>query len=344
MTERPDGPFRSPEPESPPPAAAPPATPAAEPPAAPVATAPEAEPAEGDQDGLDDEDAPIEAWKLILAVGGLFVVITVIGLIAFVAFGDDESDTGGGDSPDTNASSIVDGFDRDDSNTTLGTTDTGEKWEAVSGTWGIKDQQAALITPNDEGPRSIAVLDMKSPNGTIQVTGSTITNGWGLVFRYRSPFNYWYITGSRDTASYTIVKASNADGEITNETVEQINLANTKDGAVVKVELIGSAINVYVDGTLRATVNDEHNLNATKVGLLAAGEAPKDARWDDFTATPNMSVTQNTPAGGAPAGGSVPAGGAPAGGSVPASGATVAVPAPPADASVPTTAAAEGGG
>ncbi len=328
MPQSSEGPFRSPDGEQVHTADTPPTNSASTSRSGPV---PDPDPATP-TDEFDDE-LPIATWKLVTAVAALIVVVAIIGLVVFVAFGDDE----GGEAADAVQGAIVDGFDRTDDGRSLGATDTGQVWEVISGTWGIKDQQAALITPNPDGPRSVAVIDMGAPNGSIQVTGSAITNGWGLVFRYRSQYNYWYITGSRDTASYQVVKTSNTDGELKTETVRQINLANTKDGAVVQVVLRASTIEIYVDGKLRDQFLDDHNVNAPKVGMIAVGEAPVDARWDNFTATPDLTVAANPGFGG----GTATTNG------TGAAQATVNVPAPPASGSAPpdatTTAPAPGG-
>lgn len=233
------------------------------------------------------------------------MVITIIGLVAFVAFGSDDEGDGGGDTAGTDVdttqpaggAALSDRFDRADSSDGLGIADTGQQWETISGVWGIKDQQAALIEANPDGNRSLAVIDMGASSGTIQATGPKMTNGWGLVFRYRSPFNYWYISGSADYASYNVAKVTRAadSDEITTEVVRQINLANAKDGAVVKIVLRGEAIEIYLDGKLREQIFDRTLSADTRVGLLAVGEAPIDARWDDFTATPDLTVAIPVP-------------------------------------------------
>lgn len=248
-------------------------------------------------DPSEDDDEPIEAWKLILGVVGVFVVITVIGLVAFAVFGGDDTDTAGTgpaapSGTDAPAGSITDDFDRANADNGLGKTPTGQTWETVSGTWGIRDQQAALIEPNAEGNRSLTVLDLGAASGTIQATGSQMTNGWGLVFRYRSQFNYWYLVASSDYASYNLIKVTRpADSdEVTTTNVAQINLANARTSPSVKIVLRASLIEVWLDGKLRWQGSDNALANDTKVGLIAVGEAPIDARWDEFVATPDNSV------------------------------------------------------
>lgn len=222
-----------------------------------------------------DHDAPIEAWKLIVAVVGIFAVLSVAGLLAVAAFGGD--DTGGSGATDT---AIVDDFDRPDSTSSLGITPSGNAWESVSGTWGIADGQAYLVEANPEGQRSVATIDIGTPNGGVEVQAATMTSGWGIVFRYVGQFNYWYISAAPEYATYNITKI--IDG--TTVQVSKISLAPTGDGSTLRVQFRGPTIDVFIDDKPMMTLSDSSLTQATRVGLLAIGNQPLSARWANFIA------------------------------------------------------------
>jgi hypothetical protein len=272
---------------------------------------------ETDEDELD-QVAPLAlpTWKLVAGGAAVVAVVLLAVLVALQVFdsgdGDGDGDGGGGDTAE-GSPSIIDTFDRADAPNELGATESGQPWEAVSGVWGISGNEAVLVEPNENGVRSLAVVDLGSPDGTVTATAATIEQGWGLVFRYQGPFNYWYLTAAPDFATYNLARV--VDGEV--QALGAVGLAEVEDGTEVRVRLEGATIEIAVNGTVVKSITDTTLLSATQAGLLASGEAARGATWDDFEATPTAASASNvvTPETVAPVGGGGTTTTGPAGGS-----------------------------
>jgi hypothetical protein len=238
-----------------------------------------------DQDEDELEPLAVPMWKLV--AGGVavvaFVAIAIVAALALLG-GEDDADE---DAAATNEASVVDSFDRADAPNELGATESGQPWEAVSGVWGIAGEQAVLVEPNPDGVRSVAVVDLGAGDGTVSATAGTLTQGWGLVFRYQGPFNYWYLTAAPEFATYNLARV--LDGEVQN--LGSIGLAEIDDGAVVQVRLSGATIEISVNGTPIKAVTDTGLMGATRAGLMASGREAADATWDSFEATPASPAT-----------------------------------------------------
>jgi hypothetical protein len=92
---------------------------------------------------VDGDEEPIETWKLIAGVAAAFAVVAVIAIavLALGGDGDESSDRLPG------TSEIVDGFDREDA-AELGSTESGETWEQVKGTFGLRGGQRSGMGPH----------------------------------------------------------------------------------------------------------------------------------------------------------------------------------------------------
>lgn len=262
-------------------------------------------------DGWSEEESVL-SWKLFL---GVFVALAVLGIGAYALFGggaDDDVATGPSVAPPAlGDATVADDFDRPDTAASLGTADTGQPWEALAGTWGIVGQQAYVATPNAEGGRrSLAVVELGSGNGSVSATASTMANGWGIVFRYRGPFDYWMLQASTEFATYNLVKV--VGGELVPVTQGGIGLAPIADGTRVGVEFQGTTISIVLDDQVVKIFEDPELQNGTKVGMIVPASGASTARWDDFTA---QAAPPTVPGGGAGAGGAgANAGGAGGGG------------------------------
>lgn len=240
----------------------------------------------GGEPAVDEDDeavAPLTlpTWKLLAGGAAVVLVVAIVIVVAIRVF-DDGGDGGGDEAGGDDAPAIVDTFDRADAPDELGATESGQPWESVQGTWGIRDEQAVLVEANPDGVRSVAVVDLGSSDGTVTVTAGTLTQGWGMVFRYQGPFNYWYLTASPEFATYNLNRV--VDGEVQN--LGAVGLAEVVDGTEVQVKLEGATIEVYVDGTLVKAITDTTLIGATQAGLLASGAQAADASWDAFEASP----------------------------------------------------------
>jgi chitodextrinase len=173
-----------------------------------------------------------------------------------------------------NSLTVSDSFNRVDSSTSLGVSDTGQTWTALTGTWGISSNQAYLAA----GTGGIAVIDSGKSDATIQVKNAVITaTNMRFVFRLTDSNNYYIV--QTDTGNvYKLYK--NVAGTFTSlGTSTGITPAN---GDVLKVVTNGSSITVYVNGSQIITATDTFNQTATKHGIAHNALNPI-SRWDDFS-------------------------------------------------------------
>lgn len=249
-------------------------------------------------DDWDDADS-ILSWKLLIAIA---VVLAIVGVGAMVMVngrkadpatttgsGPDKGGTGGASSQD--APAARDSFERPDSSSGLGKSVTGEDWEMVAGTWGIGGNQAYISAANDKGPRNIAVVDLGAGDGSVQAKAAKLTDGWGLVFRYRGPNAFWAITAVLPTKTFNVWKFENGKAE----NVGNIGLVKYEEGATVKVEFVGPSITVFVNGTAIRTINDSYlQSQGQGAGLYGDGKKVVDARWSEFVARKGLTAPSVT--------------------------------------------------
>jgi hypothetical protein len=215
----------------------------------------------------------------VLAAALVVLVLLAAGVLVLVVQNKGESAT-----PATEASSqevVFDDFTRPDDPTSLGTASTGQVWEARTGTWGIVDNQAFLVAGRPGAARNFALVDMESANGTVSATASTVCRGWGLVFRYVGPYNWWAIQAQPDFSAYNVVKQLNGKETL----VATFGYAKVRNGAEVRVEFDGPVMRFLADGEQLGVVQDSHAQNATSVGLVAEQACAGVGRWSDFRAT-----------------------------------------------------------
>lgn len=228
------------------------------------------------------DDDSVLSWKLF---AGVFVALAVAGILAYtlIGGGDEAAKGGGGSSASTipaTQATVRDSFERPDSPTGLGATETGQTWTAETGVWGIADGAAYVSTPNQEGgKRSVAVVDLGGANGSVEATARGMAPGWGLVFRYQGPFNYWMLQAAPQYGTYNLQKV--VDGKVVPVTPGGLGFAAVEDGARVRVDFNGATITVSVNGTPLRAVQDADLATGTKVGLVVPAAGASTARWDD---------------------------------------------------------------
>jgi hypothetical protein len=235
-------------------------------------------------DSLDDEPArespvpdspgPTSRRRLYLASAAVVAVVVAAALVAPWALttlrASGRDDSGG----------VYDDFERDATDG-LGAI-AGQEWEDVSGAFEIIDGVAVLSNANDVGPRSIALLDVGATNGRIIATAGKVTPGWGIVFRYSGPFDYWYVQAAPDYAVLNVVRVMGGEAQVIGPT----SLAAVQSGTEVEILLHGADIEVRVDGDTVFVITNNHALGAHRAGLLALGE-PDGASWESFRAIPD---------------------------------------------------------
>lgn len=167
------------------------------------------------------------------------------------------------------ATSVTDTFNRADNASSMGNADTGQMWVPNSGTWGISANRA--YETGVAGVQATTVVDSGMSDCYVEVTLTTFDDT-GLCFRSTDDNNYFLTNGST-----LFRKQGGVYGGIG-------GIGGILSGDVLKVELNGSSIKVYVNGSLALSVTDTFNQTATKHGLRKNGTDV--ARFDDFSVVP----------------------------------------------------------
>ena len=199
---------------------------------------------------------------------------------------------------DEATSSITDTFTRADSNTTLGTTETGAKaWSAAGGVYGVSTNKAYLVS-GLAADRPSATIDAGSTNQDVsaRIYGINSASGNGhyalLVARWTSAATCYQLVANfaADTPGvvtlsrrvdgtnsilYTSPGSTFASGDLFRLTV-----AEEAGGTRVIAYLNGVQLYSYLD------TNAGRPATSTRCGIAAVPNASisGSARWDDFTA------------------------------------------------------------
>ncbi len=155
---------------------------------------------------------------------------------------------------------ITDSFNRADSSSSLGTTDTGQPWTALAGTWGITGNKAYKVTGSAQG---WAVVESGVSDCTISVTLSGTTNaGGGITFRATDANNNLFIDA--DGTGFDVYKT--VAGSISGIGGGGTTFAA---GDVMTVVLSGSSIVIKKNGSgdIGGGIASTFNQTATKHGL-----------------------------------------------------------------------------
>jgi len=183
-------------------------------------------------------------------------------------------------------SSVLDSFDRADDPITLGVTDTGQPWLALSGqTWGTLGNEAYLPS-GAGGSNAVAVVETGLSDGYVEaVVGSARESGWGVVCRYADVSNYLYATLTTASASWRVIEVV---GGVTSVLLAA-TLGPTPPGTVARLEFVGTAITLRLNGApLGAPAASNPALSGnTKHGLRAGTAVTSASRWDDLDVVGN---------------------------------------------------------
>lgn len=166
---------------------------------------------------------------------------------------------------------ITDSFNRADSTTTMGSTDTGQTWLPNSGTWGITGNLAYL--PSAAGGQNTTVVESSVSDCTVQLTLTTFDD-CGACVRSTDDANNFICNNAnlfkRVTGSFTSLGAFSS---------------GFTDGNVQAVVLSGTSIIVKQNGTSVLSVTESFNQTATQHGLRANTAGTSAARFNDFSVT-----------------------------------------------------------
>lgn len=173
---------------------------------------------------------------------------------------------------------VSDRFERADAAGSLGTAETGQAWDPVSGTWGVAGTQAYKSASGGDGYNNCAI----DAGAADCVVGVRITQfspsdpGFqGLCCRLSDDGNYLrclfypagYLLGRRDAGSfYTLAAGSWISGALA-------------AGELVEVRLAGSTIRILRGGVEEVALSSTFNQSATRHGLHSYYA---DVRFDDF--------------------------------------------------------------
>lgn len=182
------------------------------------------------------------------------------------------------ETPDTDtfsftASRISDTFIRDD-NTTLLRTTSGSLWSALSGTWGIVNDTAYLVTAGADH-RSLAVVTSVA-NGRVAMTVDSSPVGARLAFRFTDKDNGFYVEAQSN--QYALLKV--LGGVIS--TIGTYS-ATPQSGDQIMASLVNSAVSIFVNGHIALTVSQAFNQAGTLHGIGATDTCV--ARWSSFAWT-----------------------------------------------------------
>ncbi len=212
---------------------------------------------------------------------------------------------------------LIDGFNRDNENS-LSTAG----WTAVSGGWGVLNNELALtgdkfpypdftdafgtdgapslwtqtvgtwVISGDEIAHTVTANGMlTSPNplvsgdGWIEYTAAgTVVTGSGFFFRYSDANNFWRATWNSSTGAWAVVeKIAGVDG-----TPTVVHSGDFADGNTYAINLSGTTMSFFVNGSpanTAPTVTSSLLENATGCGLRSAtaGSAYRWANWRQGT-------------------------------------------------------------
>ena len=173
------------------------------------------------------------------------------------------------------STAITDTFTRANNATSLGSTETGQPWTALSATWGITGN-AAYIASGVAG-NTLATVNAGRANFTAQLTNSIVTAQYpGMCFRVTDINNFWAWYRSASNA-YTLSKI--VAGTQTNVASATLTAAN---GDVLQVVTSGSSISCTVNGANLTSTTDTFNSTATGVGMFSYG-APSGSTFDNLS-------------------------------------------------------------
>lgn len=167
---------------------------------------------------------------------------------------------------------LRDTFDRADSASTLGTTDTGQSWTVNQGTWGIDSNQA--YNPSGTGR---AIIDTGQSDGAVAVTLAALPDSSDTYVSFR-----WASSNQRWRFGWVVSAAEWRLEKFDSPTLTTVDTDSTPaaDGDRILVTYQGSTIRAYVNGTLVCEADDDFNADATTVGLQNGSSTA--TRFDDF--------------------------------------------------------------
>lgn len=174
---------------------------------------------------------------------------------------------------------VSDSFNRANSTTALGTTDsynggTAKTWVADVGTWGISNNKAYEITASTTG---LVWVDTGFSDFSVSADIAWQSNA-GIVARYTSATDYIFARiGTTDIKLFKTVAGTST--QIGNTYTFTPSAGTTYN---LKISLSGSSLTVYKDGSSVITATDTFNQTATRAGFRNFNDTT--STFDNFQA------------------------------------------------------------
>jgi hypothetical protein len=128
------------------------------------------------------------------------------------------------------------------------------------------------------GP-NLAIAEIGHSDASLSVRVARVTNGAGLVFRYRDRDDYWAVVAVPGYGTWSVVRT--VDGK--KESVGSTGLSAVQDGTTIGVTTHGGTIEVLVNGNVTTVISDPALGDATMAGMTVDGSDAAQARFDDFS-------------------------------------------------------------
>lgn len=178
---------------------------------------------------------------------------------------------------------ISDTFSRADNPSSLGTTETGQAWEIVGGTWGITNG-TMYKSAGGATTRAHAVVDWGSADMSVTVQIPTLGDPPGypcLVGRFADEGNGYFVqlnpspgTLTRRVGGANTVVISNSGTTVAGD-VMKLSIREQGGGTVLTVYRNGVQVGTYTDTAVGRPAG-------TRAGVFSFG-VYRDARFDNFT-------------------------------------------------------------
>lgn len=189
---------------------------------------------------------------------------------------------------------INDTFDRADNNTTLGTATSGQAWTAVSGTWGISNNEGYCVS-DASGNKAILptvgtgdYTTLCTVRGDMDPAGNNFRRA-AVMVRYIDALNFLYVF--LDNGNVFLSKTSAGSSSFL-QTASQTTVDNVD--YVVKVISNGGNMKVYVDNVLKidntlssGDITKYASSGVTGIYLEKNGAPAVAARWNNFSVIAN---------------------------------------------------------
>jgi hypothetical protein len=156
----------------------------------------------------------------------------------------------------------------------------GTDWVSGRGTWGVRAGVARVVTPAPRGP-SLALANIGSSDGLVQVQAEVVEPGFGLAFRCRGAANCWRIEADPDARTWNVVKVVGGRARV----VTDLGAVPVGTGTTIGVEMRGRRLSFWVDRIFVKSIVDGAMRRVPRVGpAIAAGPDVTRARWRELHA------------------------------------------------------------